>query len=297
MRKKIIFVPGKNPKPEPELHQQLLSRCLIEGVRRHSDVVADEILQQDAFSTSHWNHGFYGEHFDFTDFFPAVDNLLRKRRPTIKDKVCARTWKIKLSRLIYQTGDRFPWLIDLLADEHVKAMLEGTNQYFDDVDGKATRARDCLKESLNNCTKECKVLLIGHSLGSVISYDTLFELSQQDRQRKRADLFLTLGSPLGLRYTQDRLVSFSDSDPNKMPSNILEWKNVAARGDLVSVDTTLADDFAVMTDHGLSDSITDYTKGVYNWFKGPLGYNFHSSYSYLSGPVVSNIITRWWSQN
>jgi len=297
MRKRILFVPGKNPKPEPELHQQLLSRCLIEGVRRHSDVVADEILQQNAFSASYWNYDFYGEHFDFSDYLPAVDSLLRKSRPTLKDKVCARTWKIKLSRLMYQTGDRFPWLIDLLADEHVKAMMEGTNQYFDDIDGKASRARDCLKQSLGECNKDCKVLLIGHSLGSVIAYDTLFELSQQDRSNKRVDLFLTLGSPLGLRYTQERLVAFSHTDPEKMPSNILEWKNVAARGDLISVDTTLADDFSVMTDNHLVDSITDYGKGVYNWFKGPQGYNFHSSYAYLSGPIVSNIIARWWSQN
>ena len=297
MRKRIIFVPGKNPKPEPEIHRQLLSRCLIEGVRRQSDAIAEEILQEDAFSACHWNHDFYGEHFDFTDFFPAVDDLLRKQEPTIKDKLCARTWRIKLSRLAYQMGDRFPWLINMIADEHVKAMLEGTNDYFDDIDGKATRARDCVKENLGNCTNDCKILLIGHSLGSVIAYDSLFELSQLDRQRKRADLFLTLGSPLGLRYTQERLLSFSDSDPDKVPSNILEWKNVAARGDLISVDTTLADDFSLMTDQGLVDNITDYSKGVYNWFKGPLGYNFHSSYSYLSGPVVSNIITRWWSQN
>lgn len=297
MQKRIIFVPGKNSKPEPEFHHQLLSRCLIGGVRRHSDIAANEILQQHAFSVSCWNYDFYGEHLDFSDFLPALDDLLRKLRPTVKDKVCARTWKIKLSRLIYQAGDRFPWLIDMIADEHVKAMLEGTNQYFDNIDGKATRARDCLKQSLSECDQECKILLIGHSMGSIIAYDTLFELSQQNRNKKQIDLFLTIGSPLGLRYTQERLVSFSYSDPDKVPSNIFTWKNIAARGDLVSVDTTLADDFKVMTENNLVDSITDTSKGVYNWFKGPQGYNFHSSYAYLAGPIVSNMITQWWNQN
>lgn len=297
MRKRILFVPGKNPKPEPELHQRLLSRCLIEGLRRHSSAVADEILEQDAFSTSHWNYDFYQEYFDFTDYHICVDNLLRQHAPRLTDKVCARTWKIKLSRLIYHTGDRFPWLIDLLADDHVKAMLEGSNQYFDNVEGKAERARACLKQSLSEGGDDCKTLLIGHSLGSVIAYDTLYELSQQDRERKDVDLFLSLGSPLGLRYTQERLVSFSHSDPDKLPSNISEWKNIAARGDLVSVDTTLADDFGAMIENELVGDITDYTKGVYNWFKGPLGYNFHSSYAYLSGPVVSNMIASWWDEN
>lgn len=100
-----------------------------------------------------------------------------------------------------------------------------------------------------------------------------------------------------MRYTQERLLAFSQDDASQLPSNIVNWKNVAAHGDLVSVDTTLADDYALMVEQGLVDVISDYTKGVYNWYRGPQGYNFHSSYAYLVGPVVSDIIARWWHQD
>jgi len=38
--KHIIFVPGKNPKPEAAQHRELLWRTLIEGVRRADAVTA-----------------------------------------------------------------------------------------------------------------------------------------------------------------------------------------------------------------------------------------------------------------
>jgi hypothetical protein len=38
--KQIIYVSGKNPKPEPALHRELLWRTLVEGVRRADRTVA-----------------------------------------------------------------------------------------------------------------------------------------------------------------------------------------------------------------------------------------------------------------
>ena len=64
MRKKILFVPGKNPKPEPEKHINYLRRCLLEGVSRQSPQVAQEILEQDAFELCSWNYTFYQDHLD-----------------------------------------------------------------------------------------------------------------------------------------------------------------------------------------------------------------------------------------
>ncbi len=294
-KKRIIFVPGKNPKPEPELHQQLVSRCLVEGVRKHSASAAKQIAEQDAVWVCPWNHDFYGESVDFTDQLASVDELIRRQRATVKEKILARSWKLKLNKAIYNLGDRYPWLIDKLADDHVKAMMDGSNIYFYDQEGKATEARNKLLEILRH-DPDTETLLIGHSMGSIVSYDTLYQMSIEDRERKDVSLFLTLGSPLGLRYTQERLLGYSDTDASQLPSNIKNWKNVSARGDLVSFDTTLADDFGLMVQEGMVDDIVDFGKGVYNWYKGPNGYNFHSSYSYLMGPIVANIIAEWWNK-
>ncbi len=298
MPKKILFIPGKNPKPEHRLHQDLLQRSLLEGVRRHSAQTANEIEQQQAFELCAWNYAFYSEHMDFSEHIPHVEKLLKKQRASVQDKLCAKTWKIRLSRLIYQTGDQFPWLIDFLADEHVKALLEGSMQYFDNHDGRAEEARSILRACLIPYLQgDHKLLIVAHSLGSIIAYDTLYQISQLDRSAKHIDTLLTIGSPLGLKYTQQRLLAYSKTDIEQVPSNIRRWQNVSARGDLVSVDKTLADDFSLMTEAGLLEELTDHSKGVYHWYKSPLGYNFHSSYGYLVGPVTSNIICQWWQNN
>lgn len=39
--RQIIYVPGKNPKPEAALHREILWRILVEGVRRADSAVAD----------------------------------------------------------------------------------------------------------------------------------------------------------------------------------------------------------------------------------------------------------------
>jgi len=260
MKKKIIFVPGKNPKPKPEKHINYLRRALIEGVSRHSENAAHEILEQDAFEICAWNHMFYEKHLDYSDQLSYLDTLCRKTRASAKDKLFAQTWKIAISRLIYQTGDRYPFLIDVLADDHVKAMIHDTDRYFE------------------------------NTLGSVISFDTLSQLSKDadkvTKQKKLVDLFLTLGSPLGLDYTQQKLIHFDTTDPLKVPHNIRSWHNVSAKGDLVSVDTTLADDFEIMTRSGAVDEIVDHTKKVFHWYK--------SSYGYLVGETTSKLITDWW---
>lgn len=300
MRKKIIFIPGKNPKPEPAEHIKHLRRCLIEGVSRHSQEIASDILEQDAFELCAWNHDFYQQHLDFSPFLPCVDAVCRKKRATTKDKLFAKTWKIALSRWIYQTGDRFPRLIDLLADDHVKAMLHDTDRYFDNTNGIADQLRQKLMQQMLDCANDCKILLIGHSMGSIIAYDTLYQLSQFNQSspnKKVVDLLITLGSPLGLKYTQDRLLGYSRTDENKMPSNIKNWHNISARGDLVSVDTTLADDFALMISSGRIDSIVDHNRGIFNWFRNSQCYNFHSSYGYLLEPTTSKIITNWWASH
>ena len=297
MRKKILFVPGKNPKPEPGKHINYLRRCLLEGVTRHSPQAAQEILEQDAFELCSWNYRFYQEHLDFSPLLGSIDGVCRKTRASAKDRVFATTWKIAASRLIYQLGDKYPWLIDVLADEHVKAMIHDTERYFENVDGIADEIRQILIEGILDCTKNCKILLIGHSMGSIISFDTLCKLQELGTPGKLVDSFLTLGSPMGLRYTQERLVSFSKNESAKMPANIGTWHNVSARGDLVSVDTTLADDFSLMKTAGLVGDIIDYKSNVFNWYRNNDGYNFHSSYGYLVEPTVAKIISNWWLED
>ena len=94
------------------------------------------------------------------------------------------------------------------------------------------------------------VLLIAHSLGSVIAYDTLWELSHDPRGAHpplgSVACLITLGSPLGDEPLTRRLKGWRESGRGRFPANIRQWHNFSARGDAVCHDARLANDFRAM---------------------------------------------------
>jgi hypothetical protein len=60
--RQIIYVPGKNPKPEAAQHRELLWRTLVEGVRRADRAVAGALQASYAqFHLVSWNYLYYHE--------------------------------------------------------------------------------------------------------------------------------------------------------------------------------------------------------------------------------------------
>jgi len=294
-KRRIIFIPGKNPKPEPTQHSQLLQRCLLHGLAHLDQHVANAIIEQNAFDLCAWNYDFYHKHDDISSQLIWIDRLLEKVEADTHDRTAAGLLRKHIMRLVYQLGDALPWLIQWLADDRIKDMLDGSSQYFENHQQLADAARDTVKNIiLQSAKRDEKLLIIAHSLGSVIAYDALYELSLSHPNIKHADLLLSIGSPLGLKYTQKRLLSFAPNRASSFPNNICHWKNISACGDLVSIDKTVADDFSAMLKYGLIDSIEDYTDNVVNWYKNDDGYNQHRSYGYLVNPQLSNIIINWW---
>lgn len=293
----VIFVPGKNPKPEPSSHRQLLERCLLAGVQNIESIVAEQMRDSSPLRLCDWNYDFYHEYEDLTDQMAWLEIMLAKQQANLKDKLASSSLKIKIERLLYLVGGYLPILAKLFAPKSLKAMEEGTFAYFEDRNGCAKKARDKLKaQLLDAANSNQRVLLIGHSMGSIIAYDVLVELMHDTGHRKLVDLFLTLGSPLGMDYVQQRLLSYDLNNLNSFPDNIRHWKNVAAIGDKVSVEKTLADDFAPMLESNLIETIQDYHHNVTNWFYNDQGYNFHRSYAYLVNPVVAKIVSDWWQK-
>ena len=141
-----------------------------------------------------------------------------------------------------------------------------------------------------------RVLMIGHSMGSVIAYDSLWELTHIEKNPGRVDLFLTIGSPLGMRFTQQRLLSRYEKGTRRYPHNIRHWINMAAQGDLTALDPTLRDDFKAMLELGVVESITDRNGGIFNYFRNDRGLNVHRSYGYLVNPRVGEVIAKWWKE-
>jgi hypothetical protein len=129
-------------------------------------------------------------------------------------------------------------------------------------------------------------------MGSVIAYDSLWELSHGHGNPLTIDLFLTMGSPLGQRLIQKQLMGNSLDGLDRYPTNIRRWKNLTAVGDLTAIDPWLANDFKEMLDLSLLDKIED--EELLNYFRLSGVLNVHAEYGYLANEKTALTIARWW---
>jgi hypothetical protein len=292
---KILFVPGKNPKPRPEAHKALLWRCLLRGVELvNPDVARAMAAQPDSFGLVAWNSIYYGQIKEAEEDVPWIELLCRKTGPDADDVRHALSWRHKPARFLYTIADLFPALIPLLPNPAVKGTVRETERYFQNHEGIGSHVRELVKAPLRQMfAAGDRVLLIGHSLGSVIAYDALWELTHVEKLTGKVDLFLTVGSPLGMRFVQDRLLGFRNPE-RRFPHNIRRWVNIAAHGDLTALDPVIRDDFLPMLEQGCAESIEDWHRGVFNYFRNEQGLNEHRSYGYLVEQHVARAICAWW---
>jgi len=298
-RRHIVYIPGKNPKPPAEEHQKYIWRALLEGVRRaEPDAVEELSKHQDAFNFIGWNFIYYQEQDTMSRHLPWIDAQLNKHGPTEQDIKEANSWHRKLDHFAYSVVDHFPFILKLLRGE-LRSTAEETKRYFENDNGIASNVREQLKEVLRPLLEDedDRVLLIGHSLGTVIAYDALWTLSQLEYLPGKIDTYITLGSPLGMRYVKRRLLGSNRAGKQKYPDNIRRWINVAAEGDVTALDRSFSEDFGEMVTLGNVESIEDHCDGIYNYFREKEGLNCHRSYGYLVNPIVGKTIADWWASN
>jgi hypothetical protein len=104
--------------------------------------------------------------------------------------------------------------------------------YFVDR-GKRAKMQERLQKALDAVADP--IVLIAHSLGSVIAYDVL---SEQRYSKRQIRLFITIGSPLGIPVIQCFLTR-----PLRAHRSISAWYSFSDRWDPVALDQTLSDRF------------------------------------------------------
>jgi len=290
----IIYIPGLLPKPEPPLHRDALFRCLLAGMRRVDAAVADAIeATAGGFDLVSWTYDFYGEHRDYDLDRAAIDAVVDQASASQRDIAEASAWSRRFTRWIYHLGDLLPFLIPHLASERMEVHLRDLRRYERDKNGVAERIRRKLKVPLLAAAGGGHpVLLIGHSMGSVIAYDALWELGHAHSNPVSVDLFLTMGSPLGQRFMQRRINGHDKNGRQRYPNNIRRWKNLTAVGDLTAIDPILANDYREMVELGLVESIDD--EELLNYFRLDGELNVHSEYGYLCNQTTARTIATWW---
>lgn len=161
----------------------------------------------------------------------------------------------------------------------------------------AEEARRRLREKLCALMDQGnQIMLVTHGTGSVITYDVLWELSNDtstyaEYGQFKIDQWLTMGSPLGDRTVQKRLLGAGERDESRFPSNVISWHNLAAEDDYTCHDTTLADDFKKMMVQRRVSAVHDYR--IFNLAVRYGKSNPHSSIGYYIHPRLAKILSDW----
>lgn len=171
-----------------------------------------------------------------------------------------------------------------LAEAVLRRKLRDLHLYNTD-----TRVRQALQKRLRDALAKAtggRIMLIAHSMGSIIAYDVLRDLGREN-PRFVLDHFVTIGSPLGL--PQVKATIHGENRVVRTPTVVRQWTNFADRCDPVAVDVHLADDFQP-NDAG----VRVHDDLVINGYRSPKGdANHHKLYGYLRAPEVSTVIARF----
>lgn len=145
---------------------------------------------------------------------------------------------------------RVPWL----SESVIATFLADVDAYmnYDNVTEAINNEVSSAVEGSGDC------IVVGHSLGSVVSYWVLTKLGGSERVR----LFLTLGSPLGIHAIKNKLPR-----PLAVPEGTNRWLNAADEGDVVALYSRL-DKTTFVT--GIENVEVENPDGREHWIGGYL---------------------------
>ena len=292
----ILYIPGLLPKPEADTHKAELRRCLLSGVATADSAVADQIrAAEHAFDIVSWTYDFYLEHRDIALDRASIDAALEQSEALAEDIREASGWKRRLTVWLYRLGDLMPFLIPHLATERMEVHIRDLRRYLKNDNGIADHTREMLKVALRAAAESRRpILLIAHSMGSIIAYDSLWEMARNSHDHATIDRLLTMGSPLGQNYLQRRILGHDREAAERYPDNIRRWTNLAAVGELTAIDRVLANDFGEMLELDLLESLEDVDLFTYFRLDGQL--NVHAEYGYLVSETCGRVVADWWRE-
>ena len=185
--------------------------------------------------------------------------------------------------------------IEEIADLAIRKMFIDLDTYYHGNCrvGQNQNAKIAFRERLASILKKYKkyqILLIAHSMGTIISYDTLTQVTP----KIKIDTLITLGSPLGnsiiLKKTlEEQKQKINENSKPKTPRSIRKnWFNFADLDDKVAMNYNLADDFSPNKKGLIPIDIIINNNYIYNGQKNP-----HKVYGYLRTPQVAEVIFKF----
>lgn len=296
-RKVVIGIHGMGNKPPPEVLKQWWLDSLYEGL-------ADSGIPCHAFRFElvYWAHHLHPEPYDLN--LDDKDDSLFLDEPYVPSPGKPAP---QPSRLRRKTLGFLEKLLDrlLLKDDltvNYKSITDSIiRKYFEDLE--TYYSSDCIGEEQKDCParkairadllallrkfRRFDILLISHSMGTIISYDVLNE----DTRDVNVHTYVTMGSPLGLpviisRFVQERRAAIPEFDAVTTPPAVQQrWYNLSDLEDRVAFNYDLGDDYGPNARGvGADDKI------VYNDYEVDGAPNHHKVYGYLRTKEMAAIL-------
>jgi hypothetical protein len=187
---------------------------------------------------------------------------------------------------------KYPSLTDLFIHMNMKDLESYYSSSYINLNGARILTKLAIVERLDDITKKHrnkKILLISHSMGSIIAYDALLDLPDAE-----IDTLISIGSPLGQKFVLNKILEQQKNNPEiklKVPGNIRKsWYNLSDLDDQVALNHLLAN---VYTPNSNGVKIID--KIVQNNFTDNGLRNPHSAYGYLRTPELAEIVNSFLS--
>lgn len=296
MKKIIIGIHGLGNKPSPALLLRWWKKAMLEGQERidsprksipFKNVYWADILHDKSLKPWIWrkDHPLYLEE----RYFPS-ENLPRPEPPG---------WRSSITKYIEQQLDKVFLTKDMtlnyaaITDRIIRHYFAELEIYFSgkpSLKSPSKPARELIHERLLavlRLYKEYDILLISHSMGSIVAYDVLTAAPDDIK----ISTLVTIGSPLGLPVVVSKIFGhqkkmFPNQTVLRTPENVVnKWYNLSDSEDKIALDHTLADDYQP-NHHGVKAQDLD----VYNDYRANGERNPHKSYGYLRTPELAKII-------
>ena len=217
--KLIVGIHGLANKPEEGILTDWWKKSIAEGLKETLDIQGGY-----DFRMVYWRNLLYKHplHDDKDFYFDALFNeepygraapgSLKKHRDSILDEA-----RRVASNVLGNGVDRVKqWFgfDGLVGDRILGKLLRDLAFYYEDdrkirgSDGNLDSVKTVLRKTLSDVIlgeRDKDLMIVAHSMGSIIAYDALRDLGQTDPglQIKR---FVTIGSPLGLPYVKGKII-------------------------------------------------------------------------------------------
>jgi len=306
MPKTILFVHGRNWKPAREAFFSLWTEGLRHGIAR------DHPHKLPLFDACTLDMVYYG---DLNNQYLAnvkdewIPDALADRRENLRR--LKQYEKADFNEATYRSLPGVNPLLEALSGTFsnllhsirisqrlIELVAPDIGEYWNPDSDFGSRIRERMIMPLRNAMeRRDDILVIAHSLGSMLAYDTFWKFSHTAEYRiaglhcHQIDCWITLGSPLGDPAVKENLKGSHAAGARRYPTNIRRWVNLAAEDDFISHDGQLEDDYRQMTEVGLVESITDkriYNLGMRNGKSHP-----HSVLGYLIHPETADLLAAW----